>query len=172
MANQPTDDLRGEVERAMQAYQCSCNGAICHSPVEHSYRGAVSVAVALVQEKVEAERNVSDSTDDTTTNGKPHPDYGVPNLPDPTDVVEGKRYRRKQLAPIEAVQWNGHGDDPRVNRYGDSTIDHFPVYEQCGFIEQDGHIEHLWPGCWIVTEPHCIMIFADGAFQDLYEPVE
>lgn len=57
---------------------------------------------------------------------------------------------RKKPVVIDAVQWFKQGDHPKVERYGESTIDQYPVYEKCGFIETLEGCMHVNPGDWII----------------------
>lgn len=49
----PDDALRAEVERRMQAHQCGCTGKICAMPRDHSYEGAITVVMEMVQQERE-----------------------------------------------------------------------------------------------------------------------
>lgn len=60
-----------------------------------------------------------------------------------------RNYRKKPIV-IEAVQWNHHGDHPKVERYGASTVDQYPKYGECGFIKTLEGNMHVIPGDWII----------------------
>jgi hypothetical protein len=63
------------------------------------------------------------------------------------------KYRKKPVV-IEATQWFKHGDHPEVQPYGESTIDMYPIYAECGWIktlESGAQMHHVIPGDWIIT---------------------
>lgn len=60
------------------------------------------------------------------------------------------RYRKKPVV-IEASQWHKHGDHVAVYRYGDSTIDQYPAYKDCGFVNTLEGPLNVTPGDWIIT---------------------
>ena len=59
------------------------------------------------------------------------------------------QYRKKPVV-IEAVQWFKHGDHPKVQKYGQSTLDQYPEYEKCGFVETLEGNHHVIPSDWII----------------------
>jgi hypothetical protein len=58
---------------------------------------------------------------------------------------------RKKPVVIEATQWFIHGDHAKVLKYGESTVDQYPAYARCGFIETLEGNHNVIPGDWIIT---------------------
>lgn len=79
---------------------------------------------------------------------------------------------RKKPVVINAVQWFKHGDHYNVLQYGESTVDHMPMYGKCGFIETLEGIAHVIPGDWIITGIKGeVYNCKDDIFQQTYEKV-
>lgn len=87
------------------------------------------------------------------------------------------KFRGKPVI-IDAIQWFKHGDHPEVLEYGESVLDQFPSYKDCGLLVVigdygDKYYQNIIPSDWIITDSDgkrstC----CDKAFKEMYEKVE
>lgn len=81
-------------------------------------------------------------------------------------------YKKKPVT-VNAKQWFKHGDHYKVMPYGESTVDHMPAYEKCGYIDTLEGTMHVIPGDWIITGikgEHYIC--KDDIFEATYDEME